>query len=468
MPSLNIIVAFSTKHFGIGYNNKLPWTIPDDLKRFSKLTQGSIVVMGKKTWDSIPEDKRPLKNRVNVIVTRTPSRYVSKENEVYASVEELDALLGVMQKHQDIFIIGGRFLYEKYMGVAGKIYATHVEKDVECDVFFPIDHFHQYKISAISDKYKADNEGCDFRYVTYSLMSERETHGELGYIELLEKILKKGNERDDRTGTGTISLFGPQLRFDISESIPLLTTKFVPWKLTVKELIWFLRGQTDSKILESQGVNIWKGNTTRDFLDKRGLTDYKEGDIGSMYGWVWRHIGAEYKGCNEDYTGQGHDQLKELIHNLKTDPYSRRHMITTYCPIYNDSGVLLPCHGIVVQFYVEEQDGKKYLSCQMYQRSSDTFLGLAINIASYSILTYIIAHMCDMMPNELIITTGDCHIYKNHIDQVKVQMSRSPLPFPRLVLSEEIKKKNIDEITLDDFDVIGYIHHPAIKAPMAI
>lgn len=470
MPSTNIIVALSTKNFGIGKDGNLPWKIKDDLARFSKLTQGSIVVMGRKTWESIPENKRPLKNRVNIIVTRFPSKYNSKDkdNEVYVAEEELESFLNIMGKHQDIFIIGGRFLYEKFMGTADRIYATLVDTDVECDVFYPLENFNKYKIRDISEVYKSE-EDLKYRYVNYELGNDNYKHGETQYINLLDNIMTNGKVRDDRTGTGTISLFGPQIRFDISDSIPLLTTKFVPWKLTVKELLWFLKGQTDSKILESQGVNIWKGNTTREFLDNRGLNDYEVGDIGSMYGWIWRHIGAEYKGCNEDYKGTGHDQLSELIDGLKNDPYSRRHMLTTYCPLYNDKGVLLPCHGIVVQFYVEDDNiNKKYLSCHMYQRSSDTFLGLAINIASYSILTYIIAEICGMKPKELIITTGDCHIYKNHIEQVKQQMNRSQLPFPKLVLSESLKNKKIEDIVLEDFDVIGYIHHPTIRAPMAV
>lgn len=465
---MNIIAAFSSKNFGIGCDNAIPWHIPNDLVRFKEITLGSVVVMGRKTWDSIPESRRPLRGRLNIVVTHVPSMYKSTDQVLYVAFEELDSLLENLARTERIFIIGGSTIYKHFMGKAERIYATVVEKDVKADVFFPLNNFDRYDIESYSDMYHYEEENCNYRYITYKLRRGDVAHGEHVYLDTLRNIMNCGNMREDRTGTGTMSLFGPQLRFDISSSIPLLTTKFVPWKLTVKELLWFLQGKTDSKLLESQGVNIWKGNTTREFLDNRGLVDYREGDIGSMYGWIWRHVGAKYEGCDKSYDNQGHDQLAELIHTLKTDPFSRRHLLTTYCPLYNETGCLLPCHGIIVQFYVEQVDNKRHLSCHMYQRSSDTFLGLAINIASYSVLTYIIAKMCDMHPKELIITTGDCHLYKNHLPQAQEQLQRTPLPFPKLTVKDEVKNKTFDELTLDDFDVIGYIHHPAIKAPMSI
>jgi len=468
MGSVNIIVAFCTKNFGIGYNNGIPWHIKEDLVHFSKITQNAVVIMGRKTWESIPEDKRPLKNRINVVLTSNPSQY-NCNNCIFTDTLDISKLKQEYNNTKDIFIIGGERLYKEYVGYVDNIYATLVYKDVLCDTFFPIEKFEKYTLNEYSPLMFSENEQCNFRHVRYCLTDKTYQHGEYEYLNNMKKIIEYGNKRDDRTGTGTLSLFGPQIRFDISRHLPLITTKFVSWKLTIKELLWFLRGQTNSKLLETQGVNIWKGNTTRDFLDKRGLTEYDIGDIGSMYGWIWRHIGAEYNGCNKDYTGQGHDQLLELIDGLKKDPFSRRHMITTYCPLYNDKGVLLPCHGIVVQFYVEVMDdSQKHLSCQMYQRSCDTFLGSCYNIASYSILTHIIAKMCDMKPKELVITSGDCHVYMNHIEQAHLQLSRKPLPFPVVEVSESIKNKTFDEITLDDFDVIGYLHHPSIRAPMAV
>jgi thymidylate synthase len=289
------------------------------------------------------------------------------------------------------------------------------------------------------------------------------------YLELLQKILKYGKTRKDRTGTGTLSIFGSQLRFDISKNVPLLTTKFVAWKAVIKELLWFLRGETDSKILESQGVKIWQGNTTRDFLDNRGLIHLPEGDIGAGYGFQWRYFGAEYTHCKDDYTFQGYDQIASIIHQLKNDPYSRRIFMSAWNPIALDGMALPPCH-VSCQFYVEEDEkGNRHLSCHMYQRSVDVFLGLPFNIFSSTVLTYILAKMCGMIPKELIISTGDTHIYKNHLDQIKTQLSRDLKSPPVLKINRELNDiTDIERLTIEDFELENYIYHPAIKGDMAI
>jgi thymidylate synthase len=293
-------------------------------------------------------------------------------------------------------------------------------------------------------------------------------HQEHAYLQLLDKVLKNGKLRNDRTGTGTLSLFGEQMRFDISESIPVLTTKFVPWKSCIKELLWFLKGQTDVSILQQQGVRIWDGNSSRDFLDKRGLSHLPEGDIGAGYSFQWRHCGAEYKTCKDDYTGKGFDQIQFILNELRTNPESRRLYMTSWNAADIDKMALPPCH-LSAQFYVDfDEDGTKHLSCQMYQRSVDTFLGCPWNIMSYSVLTYILAKMTGMKPRELIMCLGDTHIYSNHIAQVKEQLTREPYPFPRLVLSDAVSNKCVDNLDLDDFQLEGYKYHPAIKATMAI
>jgi thymidylate synthase len=308
------------------------------------------------------------------------------------------------------------------------------------------------------------------RELTYKRDRSGVMHGEYVYLDELRDIMSTQQNRGirpDRTGVGTLSVFGRQLRFDISESIPFLTTKQLAWRAVLKELLWFLRGETDSKKLEADGVNIWKLNSTSEFIGKRGLP-YREGDIGSMYGWIWRHVGAEYRGCDAEYTDQGFNQLDWLVNSIRTDPFSRRHLITTFSPEYMEKGVLYPCHGIVTQMNVDEIEGVKYLSCQTYCRSQDTFLGQPFNIASYAILTYIIAKKCGMRPKELIISTGDTHIYQNHLEQVQLQLARKPFPFPKLLVHDSVYNKTWDELTMEDFDVIGYIHHPSIKANMAV
>lgn len=286
------------------------------------------------------------------------------------------------------------------------------------------------------------------------------------YIDLLKDILENGSNKEDRTDTGTLSVFGRQLRFDISGTkCPIITTKKMPWKSCIEELLWFLNGCTDSKKLEERGVKIWTKNTTRSFLDKRGLTHYDEGDIGPGYGFQWRHFGAKYEGCNEDYENKGIDQLENIIHLLKNDPFSRRIILTAWNPVELRNMALPPCHCFA-QFYVNSE---KELSCHMYQRSVDTFLGFPWNIASYSILTKILALKCDLKPKELIISTGDTHIYSNHIDQVKEQIGRVILDdFPDLIIDSSVKNKEFKEISINNFEVINYTHYGTIRADMAV
>ena len=295
------------------------------------------------------------------------------------------------------------------------------------------------------------------------------SQGERAYLDLLNDILQHGSSRGDRTGTGTQSVFGRQLRFDISNSVPLLTTKFIKWKNVVHELLWFLRGCTDSKVLEKNGVNIWKPNSSEEFIKSRNL-EYEEGDIGPMYGFQWLHWGADYKGCSLSYEYQGINQLDEVVHLLKTDPFSRRIMMSTYNVGDKDKGVLYPCHGLIVQFYVENDgsSNEMHLSCHMYQRSMDTFLGAPYNIFSYSVLVYIIASKCNMKPKDLIISVGDAHLYQDHLEQARCQLSRDPYAPPRLVVCSDVKDKNWNDLCISDFDVVGYKSHPYIKAKMSV
>lgn len=296
---------------------------------------------------------------------------------------------------------------------------------------------------------------------------------EVKYLQLLQKILDNGEERDDRTGTGTLSIFAEQIRFDISKSVPLLTTKKMGWKTIIEELLWFLRGDTNANHLKEKGIGIWDGNTSRAFLDSRGLTDYPEGDIGAGYGFQWRHFGAEYKTCNFDYnssiSNRGFDQIQYILNELRTNPTSRRIYMSAWNPAALDKMALPPCH-VSVQFYVniDKDSGEKHLSCHMYQRSVDMFLGFPFNIFSYTVLTYILAKKTGMKPKELIISTGDTHIYRDHIEQVKTQLLRKPHQFPALYLNDSIIDKDFTDITIDDFQLANYVFHPPIKAPMAV
>jgi dihydrofolate reductase/thymidylate synthase len=462
--SIEIIVAFSTKNLVIGKDGQIPWDIPEDLKHFAEITKDSIVVMGRKTYESIPSSIRPLKNRLNLVITSTPTNYQNIPDQLqYLSPEDLKAF---MTTHQDkrFCIIGGAALYQEYLGKAHKIHSTQIDKKYDGDVFFPTENFDKYEITGYSENKYSASEQCNYRYIEYTLTDK--PHDEYVYLNLLKDIMQNGNTRPDRTKIGTKSVFSRQIRFDISNSVPFTTTKHLAYKAVIKELLFFLKGQTDSKVLETEGVNIWRDNTTREFLDNRGLTSYREGDMGPMYGFQWFHMGASYEGCDADYKNKGYNQMANLIKNLKEDPFSRRHLLTTYNPADVSKSVLAPCHGIAIMFYVEEIDNQKHLSCHTVIRSSDSALGLPFNIASYAILTYIIAAQVDMKPKELVISTGDSHIYLNHINALEAQLTRTPFPKPVLIYKTPTKLN--EEITIDDFEVIGYLAHPAIKMAMAI
>jgi thymidylate synthase len=273
------------------------------------------------------------------------------------------------------------------------------------------------------------------------------------YHDLLEDILNNGEIKDDRTGVGTISVFGRQLRFDLTVGFPAVTTKKLAWKSVVSELLWFIEGSGDERRLaeilygskDIERSTIWTGNAQAAYWTPKARYD---GDLGRVYGVQWR-----------DWRGV--DQLSNLIEGIKNDPNGRRHIITAWNVDELDKMALPPCH-VLAQFYVS--NGK--LSCHMYQRSVDVFLGLPFNIASYALLTHMIAQVCDLKVGELIISTGDTHIYSNHIEQVKEQLSREEYPLPLLFLDPKIK--NIDKFSMDDILLFDYQSHGTIKADMAV
>jgi len=288
------------------------------------------------------------------------------------------------------------------------------------------------------------------------------SHPEQAYLDLLQRVLDKGTLEQDRTNTGCHVLFGDQIRFPIKDSFPLLTTKKVFWKGIVEELLWFLQGKTNNKLLQEKGVHIWDGNSTREFLDKQGL-DYEEGDCGPIYSFQWTHFGAEYKDCHTDYTGEGINQIDYILHELKNNPQSRRIMMSAWNPADMKKMCLPPCH-VSAQFHVREG---KYLSCHMYQRSCDTFLGLPFNIASYALLTYMLAAKVGLIPDELVLSFGNVHIYSNHVEQVKQQLAREPFEWCTLELDDP-STWEMNTITMDQIHLKNYQSHSLIKAPMAV
>ena len=271
------------------------------------------------------------------------------------------------------------------------------------------------------------------------------------YVDLVKHVLENGNQKEDRTGTGTKSVFGYQMRFDLAEGFPMVTTKKLHLKSIIYELLWFLKGGTNTKYLKENGVKIWDA-----WADENG-------DLGPIYGHQWRNWNSEEI-----------DQIADLIKELKANPNSRRMLVSAWNPsvlpdnsksfsenVANNKAALPPCHAFF-QFYVA--DGK--LSCQLYQRSADIFLGVPFNIASYALLTMMIAQVCDLQVGEFIHTFGDAHIYNNHIEQVELQLSREPKPLPKMILNPAVK--NIFEFTYEDFTLENYEPHDAIKGSVAV
>lgn len=492
------VTNFKNK-LALGSHGELLFKLKDDMNFFKNLTMNmlsqdsklnkNIVLMGRKTYFSIPVQYRPLKDRINIVLTRDPvliklspvPRNLELVSDLYYT--DLDTFKRIYHKYNpNVFVIGGSELYNMFLNQADRLYITQVQTEDGKDVKFVegeepdtfMNHFtSDYQLVGFSEKYKGMYKTTPLSYrVLYYRLSNKMSE-EYKYLHMMNNILTNGNERSDRTGTGTISIFGTQMKFDISQSIPLLTTKRVPFKTIIEELLWFCRGDSDAKILQKKGIKIWNGNTSRDFLDNRGLFHYPEGIIGPQYGFLWRHFGAKYSYSFGD-TSQvdtsligGFDQLRYVEDLLRKDPFSRRIMISAWSPDRLNEQALPSCH-YSIQFYVTEENGERYLSCMFIMRSNDFDTANNYNCVCYTLLTYILAKRHNMKPKELIYVAGDTHIYKNHIDQVKEQLERTPRPFPKVVVNDSVKYKDWSEMTVEDFELLGYFPHPTIKITMAI
>ncbi len=297
------------------------------------------------------------------------------------------------------------------------------------------------------------------RLIQERLAGKSEEHQ---YLDLIQDIINEGTFVEGRNGL-TKSVIGSSMYFDLSKgTIPILTTKKVAWKTCLKELLWFVSGDTSNVNLKKQNVKIWNANASREFLDSRGLTHLAEDDLGPVYGHQWRHFNATYNDCNTDYSGKGVDQLAYIINALK-DPvqrYSRRLVLSAWNPCQIDEMALPPCH-VLMQFNVIEDK----LSCCLYQRSGDVGLGVPFNIASYSFLTYILADFCGLKPGEFIYNLGNAHVYDDHIDALKEQSKLKPHDFPSLNIKKR-ERSNIEDYTIEDFELVNYVSHPPVTMKM--
>jgi dihydrofolate reductase/thymidylate synthase len=468
------IVVAATRLGAIGLNNDLPWgrALTRDLANYKRITSETAdpnkmnaVIFGRKTWESLPVKAKPLKGRLNVVITQSPSVIDSASSLAdtlcfpsFRSALEALSSPPHTEKVEKLFLVGGAGLIASSTNLpqCKSIFLTEVLKEFPSDVkIAPINRSLFDLVE--SSELLIDND-VPFQFLRFD---RRAVHEERQYLDLVDRVISTGTVKGDRTGTGTISIFGAQMRFDLRKSFPLLTTKRVFWRGVLEELLWLVRGATDSKQLAEKKVHIWDDNGSREFLDKLGFQSREVGDLGPVYGFQWRHFGAQYVDCRSDYRGQGVDQLAQIIETIKKNPNDRRILMSAWNPVDIPKMALPPCH-IMCQFYVANGE----LSCQMYQRSCDLGLGVPFNIASYSLLTCMIAHVCGLKPGDFVHTLGDAHVYSNHVEPLRVQLEREPKPFPTLKIKRDVK--SIDEFTADDFLLENYQCHEAIKMQMAV
>jgi thymidylate synthase len=441
--------------YGVGKERKLPWNSSEELNLFRIKTDNSVLIMGRKTVETLPE----LKGRTIVCLSESSIGQCVLDgysNKVIVCKSLDEALRLSIVNEKKVFIAGGGKLYEEVLtnwyNLINTVHISIMKEKFDCDTFINFD------ITKFTIKVKEEYK----EFVHYML--EYKSSGESKYLKLLEEVYFNGCVTCGRNGK-TKSLFGKTLEFDMRDGFPLLTTKNMFFRGIVEELLFFIRGNTDTKILEDKNINIWKGNTNREFLDSIGKTTRRPGVMGQMYGYQWRYFNAEYdeETAKPILNSKGLDQLSNVIKKLRTDPHSRRILLTGFNPLQLDDGVLAPCHSIIIQFYVNEG----YLDMFCFNRSSDLFHGLPFNIASSSLLLILISKITNLVPRKFILSLGDCHIYEEHYSVVYAQLSRIPFKFPKIEINKELKElEDIENLEYCNFILNDYKAYPTLKAKM--
>ena len=473
------LVIARDEHNGIGRDGRIPWVNKSDIDAFRIVTttttepaKKNLVIAGYRTREEMPVS---LKNRHLVTLGRDAS---------YTPPYGVEA-----RDIEHTFIVGGRAatlaFYKRY-GLPTCLVLTRIDGVFDCDVHIDddelwLDHYALYAKKRLdgATTFVYVLRGSTASVIPPGVRAAGIVPDETRYTDLVRDILEHGERRDDeRTGVGALSVFGRQLRFDLEHSFPLFTTKRTFFRGVVEELAWFLSGETDASILERRGVGIWMGNSSRDFLDRSGLP-YPEGVCGPIYGAQWRHFGGEYFPTTGSSIG-GVDQIKAVIESIRTAPESRRHLVTSLNPSVLDDVVLAPCH-VLAQFYASapHRDGKRRLSCHVYQRSCDVGLGLPFNVASYALLTHLVAASTDCVPGELVMSLGDTHVYRNHVDAMRDILTRTPHAPPTVRLADRIVNAatasdplGVIDAFIDDpvgsVRLCGYMSYERVKLEMAV
>lgn len=460
----DIIVKMDSE-YGISKDGAIPWrdTSHNDLKLFKSITtaQKSVLIMGRNTYSDFVNNNTIGSERVIRLDSQRTIIVVGGEltfNEALNKAHSLSTDSGALK----IFVCGGSRLYNEAIAhpLCGGIYYNIIQIDYKCDNNFTL--FPKFK-HLFNDKlkfYESSISGFDDRnYLTYA---QRIYPDEEMYLKLMNELLLQPL-RDNRTGVRTHSLFAKQLKYNLLSNggdmiLPLTTTKKVSFNLIYSELLWFIRGDTDTTFLHKHNNKIWDANTSREFLDAHNLTHFKEGELGKGYGYQWRKFGGK---C---------DQLNEVINNIRKDPYSRRHIISAWNPCDLNEVALPPCH-LMFMFMCEPptadtHDSRGFLNCHLIMRSNDMFLGHPFNVGSYALLTHMIANLVGMKAKELVITMNDCHLYETHDECVKLQSSNQMYGYPHISFNNEKRINTIDDYGIDDIKLINYYSNPPIKAKM--
>lgn len=444
---MNFEIIFArNENWVLGKDGKLPWNCKEDLALFYELTKDSVVIAGRKTIQTLPKLQG---RKVFCLCHKVP---IIDNNDCKLFSYFGTALIEAQKISKKVFLIGGaetiKNVLTNHEHYCDKIHMSVVKDTSSGDATLHISLFCGWEINS-EKKYES---------FTYQTLVKNRDNFEKQYLTLLADVALFGDKRDTRNGI-VKSVFFKNMSFDLRKGFPIITTKKMFFRGIVEELLFFLRGETDSKVLEKKGVNIWKGNTERKFLDNNGFKDRKEGMMGPMYGYQWRFFGAEYDKESGKPKTVGVDQLKYIIDTIENDKNSRRIIMTDFNPSQAFDGVLFPCHSIIVQFYVYEN----YLDMYCYNRSQDLFLGTPFNISSSALLLSIIAKRTGLTPRYLHIGMGDVHLYEEHLELINIQRDRIPYSLPQLILPEINLFENIKT---EDIVLQNYLSHPPIKANM--
>ena len=476
---------------GISRSGDIPWKINEDSILFKDLInkkitgKKNVLIMGRNTYNKMVSIIK--EHHYCIVITNNPE--LIKENVITInSLDNIDEVISKLENVDNIFVCGGSNIYNYFFKFYFRhnltIYWTEISNNYKCDNFIQ-SHIYTFlqNYTDISGYIRLNCNDSSINQIVnvkfyrpftlnkfFKINEIRKNPEEENYLRIMNKILNDGAKEKCRNGI-TYSLFGNILTFNLNK-FPLLTTKNTFMRGIFEELMFFIKGETDAKILSDKGVKIWDKNTSKSFLEKCNLK-YEEGDMGPMYGFQWRHFNAEYKGKDVNYDGIGYDQLSYVMGLLKTDPKSRRIIMTTYNPSMATQGVLFPCHGITIMFHCNNISDNNYtLDLMQTQRSCDYFLGVPFNIASYSLLVYMMCHVLNNSddcpykyePGKLVMNLGDYHLYEEHLNQAKKQILRTPDNFPELRFKNVVNR--LEDFKYEDIEIINYNPYPGIIAEM--